>query len=285
MPWKKNVFGSLLRRQAFSTSTNHFKAGMFLLPHHDKKHKGGEDAGVLNPTMLAVADGVGGWAQSGVDPAIYSRRLCALLESLYESKDDRYLASPRSLLVDAVDQNKEVGSCTICIVQLDEHAPVVTSCNLGDSGYMILRQHEQTKNLEIVYESKEQQHAFNFPFQVGTNGDSPEKGEVLPHTVHHNDILVLGSDGLWDNLHRAKVVEMINSRAQQGPDIHQHVDTLAQSIAQEAEAHSLRQRYMSPFAESAKAHGYQYQGGKPDDITVIVAQVALKPKESKASAN
>ena len=26
--------------------------------------------------MIAVADGVGGWATKGVDPAIYSRRLC-----------------------------------------------------------------------------------------------------------------------------------------------------------------------------------------------------------------
>jgi len=28
---------------------------------------------------------------------------------------------------------------------------------------------------------------------------------------------------------------------------------------------------MSPFAENARAHNYLYNGGKPDDITVIVA--------------
>lgn len=32
---------------------------------------------------------------------------------------------------------------------------------------------------------------------------------------------------------------------------------------------------MSPFAESARAHQYDYVGGKPDDITVIVAQINL----------
>lgn len=25
---------------------------------------------------MAIADGVGGWAESGVDPAIFARRLC-----------------------------------------------------------------------------------------------------------------------------------------------------------------------------------------------------------------
>jgi protein phosphatase PTC7 len=57
---------------------NSLKAGFFLNPHHQKKHKGGEDACALADNMLAVADGVGGWAESGIDPAIYSKRLCSL---------------------------------------------------------------------------------------------------------------------------------------------------------------------------------------------------------------
>ena len=39
---------------------------------------------------------------------------------------------------------------------------------------------------------------------------------------------------------------------------------------------------MSPFAESARSHGYEYaMGGKPDDITVIVAQVHLASHAAK----
>ena len=45
-------------------------------PHPAKKYKGGEDAACLSTRMLSVADGVGGWADQGVDPAIYSKRLC-----------------------------------------------------------------------------------------------------------------------------------------------------------------------------------------------------------------
>lgn len=49
---------------------------VFVLPHMEKRHKGGEDAAVLTDRVLAVADGVGGWAENNIDPAIYSRRLC-----------------------------------------------------------------------------------------------------------------------------------------------------------------------------------------------------------------
>ena len=54
-----------------------------MIPHPDKVEKGGEDAvftssryAALTRSLLAVADGVGGWADSGVDPAFYSRKLC-----------------------------------------------------------------------------------------------------------------------------------------------------------------------------------------------------------------
>lgn len=49
---------------------------VFVLPHIQKRHKGGEDAAVLTDRVLSVADGVGGWAENNVDPAKFSRRLC-----------------------------------------------------------------------------------------------------------------------------------------------------------------------------------------------------------------
>lgn len=42
---------------------NKFQGGVFVLPHMQKRHKGGEDAAVLTDRVLAVADGVGGWAE------------------------------------------------------------------------------------------------------------------------------------------------------------------------------------------------------------------------------
>ena len=106
---------------------------------------------------VPLPDGVGGWAESGVDPAIYSKRLCVLIDEHWQTGDDRYLASPKELLIDACKSNTEIGSCTICMVTLDENSPVIFTANLGDSGYMILRNDKTVRDddLNIFYESKE----------------------------------------------------------------------------------------------------------------------------------
>jgi len=44
-----------------------------LIPHPDKVAKGGEDACYTHENLLAVADGVGGWAEHGIDPGLYSK--------------------------------------------------------------------------------------------------------------------------------------------------------------------------------------------------------------------
>jgi protein phosphatase PTC7 len=44
-----------------------------MIPHMDKAYRGGEDAFYISDSLLVVADGVGGWADSGVNPGLYSR--------------------------------------------------------------------------------------------------------------------------------------------------------------------------------------------------------------------
>lgn len=43
-----------------------------MMPHPSKLDKGGEDAYYVHDNVVAVADGVGGWTNHGIDPAIYS---------------------------------------------------------------------------------------------------------------------------------------------------------------------------------------------------------------------
>ena len=49
-------------------------SGAVLVPHPDKAEKGGEDACFVlrDQGAFGVMDGVGGWADEGVDPAAYS---------------------------------------------------------------------------------------------------------------------------------------------------------------------------------------------------------------------
>ena len=57
-----------------------FNSGVFLNPHYSKRYKGGEDAACYADRLICVADGVGGWADSGIDPALYSQKLCSLID-------------------------------------------------------------------------------------------------------------------------------------------------------------------------------------------------------------
>ena len=57
--------------------TNVLLSSGTMLPHIKKKAKGGEDAYVISPdlSMVAMADGVGGWNRKGIDPALFSNEL------------------------------------------------------------------------------------------------------------------------------------------------------------------------------------------------------------------
>lgn len=261
-----------------ASQINVFNTGVFLHPHFEKRHKGGEDAATVSPNLIAVADGVGGWASSGIDPAIYSKRLCTIIGEIAEKVDDHRLMNPRDIIIEASDQNKETGSSTCVIATLDRYAPFLYTANLGDSGYLLLR--KNGLDLISIFRTTEQTHGFNFPFQIGTGGDDPAKADPQIHQVEHNDIIILGSDGLFDNLYDIKIIELMRPFVR---DRDQILDPtlVAELIAKEAEKYSYNQAYVSPFAKSARENFYDYSGGKPDDITVIVAQITLTEEGRK----
>lgn len=64
------------------------------------------------------------------------------------------------------------GSSTACIVVLDRRSHRLHTCNLGDSGFLVVR------GGEVVHRSDEQQHYFNTPFQLSIAPPEAE-GAVL----------------------------------------------------------------------------------------------------------
>ena len=179
-------------------------------PHPAKREKGGEDAATVTETFIALADGVGGWADSGIDPANYSRKLCKNIQGLIQfDAGVKYMCNPRQLCVEAGELTKETGSSTCVIASMDKEAPILYTSNLGDSGYLLVRKEKEGDDLVTVFRSTEQTHGFNFPYQMGTGGDDPEKADAQLHNVDHNDILIVGTDGLFDNLFDDKIIELI----------------------------------------------------------------------------
>ena len=65
------------------------------------------------------------------------------------------------------------GGSTACVGVLNKEKHVLSVANLGDSGFLILRNHS------VLVKSKEQQHYFNAPYQLAKHnlGASPIPGE------------------------------------------------------------------------------------------------------------
>jgi protein phosphatase PTC7 len=237
--------------------------GVSCIPHPAKVAKGGEDAYFLSTDMkvIGVADGVGGWGDIGVDPALYSR---SLMEGSKLSVDNPLSSrDPVEAMSEGYQYSSYVqGSSTCCILVLDGNH--INAANLGDSGFMIVR------GLEIVYRTKEQQHSFNFPYQIGTgSADKPHHSQRIQIEVQPDDLIILGTDGLWDNLFDEDIIDVI-ANAPSDPA------TIAQLIARQAHIVANDKDIISPFSKSARSNGYPLAtGGKLDDITVLCARVVL----------
>jgi len=234
--------------------------------------KGGEDAFYANEVLFTVADGVGGWAQHGIDPALYSKKLAVNIEEYFKESPETFIANPKDLLVKAAQNNKEMGTSTLAIVILDQKSGILRTSYIGDSRYIIIRQNHDSGKFEIVYRSKEQQHKFNFPFQIGAYGDTPTKAKAFSHELKYDDIVIVATDGLFDNLFNSRILKIVEEH--RGESVREIVDTLTNT----AFKLSINEKYKSPFAVGARKAGFYYVGGKSDDITVIVGKV-VRPEE------
>ena len=87
-------------------------------------------------------------------------------------------------------------------------------------------------------------------------------------------MLVLASDGIWDNLFDEDILTCLHRPRR---DSKAFAEASATCIAELAQTKSQDKSYESPFAKHAKAHGKSYPGGKVDDITVVVSVVKLNP--------
>jgi hypothetical protein len=73
----------------------YFESRTIIIPHDEKIHRGGEDSAHATDTIIAVADGVGGWGRRGVNPGHFSKLLTRKIKELHledTKKNTRQLA-------------------------------------------------------------------------------------------------------------------------------------------------------------------------------------------------
>ncbi|KAI8331197.1 phosphatase 2C-like domain-containing protein [Chlamydoabsidia padenii] len=261
-------------------------------PYHPPKQRlyseqMGEDAFFRRSDSFGISDGVGGWSGSkAADPAFFARQLMhhAYLElerydniddpcfSQYENVDPVQILQ-KSYEASLIEAEKDgiVGSCTACLAVLRHDE--LRIANLGDCGISVIRRNN------YIFRSEEQQHAFNFPYQLGTgSSDQPKDAQVFNVKVEKDDIIIMGSDGLYDNLFDKEILAIIKTQLAPYSDMNKILpfepQLLSDALAHRAKTVSDNRRNVdSPFRKKAIHEGYHYQGGKMDDISVVVAVV------------
>jgi len=183
--------------------------------------------GESGDVAFGIADGVGGWVDSGVDPADFSHGFCDYMaRAAYEHQDDNTAPglTAQALMQQGYDDicdDKSVpaGGSTACVAIAKSDGSLEVA-NLGDSGFVQLR-------LNAVHNySEPQTHAFNTPYQLsivpakvraraaafgGTQlCDLPSDANVTKHALRHGDVLVFASDGVWDNLSSQDTLRIVS---------------------------------------------------------------------------
>lgn len=249
-------------------------SGACCLPHPDKEETGGEDAHFISDKQaIGVADGVGGWANHGVNAGLYSRELMSNSVAAIQEEPDGSI-DPARVLEKAHSSTRAKGSSTACIIALTDQG--LRAINLGDSGFMVVR------DGCTVFRSPVQQHDFNFTYQLeyGSNSDLPSSGQVFTIPVAPGDVIIAGTDGLFDNLYNNEITAVVvhAMRAGLGPQV------TAQKIAALARQRAQDKDRQTPFSTAAQDAGFRYYGGKLDDITVVVSYITNCEDEDKPSS-
>lgn len=248
----------------------------------------GEDAYFISKrkNMMGIADGVSAWSAYGLGNSGYLAFY--LMSNARVAAEKRDIIDTEKLINDSFEavwdlhDNKLVtipnGSSTITTVKLNQDSttqqPFIQYSNLGDCSVMVLRSEkldENTTNLRIVHVSKKlysfHEHARGVPVplqlvfypaqgrKLSTEQSGGVETETLP--VQEDDILILATDGLWDNLMNDDVLKIVSlhcadrKRDSQGILLPLSPSDIAKRLVEEAYRMNL----------------------KPDDITCVVGLV------------
>jgi len=223
----------------------------------------------------------------GVDPGVFSRTLLRHCQrGMREAPEGEGLSGAALYAASALTADPVPGSSTLLLGRLEQDG-ALHLLNYGDSGAILLRPAPKwTVNGEgpvlwprVVLRSSEQTLYFNCPYQVEAQ-EAPmllRSVDLLRAQVHEGDIVLAATDGVFDNLFDWQVQTVVARHLQRViEDSAGAIDDLASAVAEEA--HSVGQReddpsFITPFGLAARREGLKFEGGKMDDIAVVVGVV------------
>ncbi|KAL9268033.1 putative protein phosphatase 2C 71 [Drosera capensis] len=239
-------------------------SGAALLPHPEKALTGLEDAYFLTQwNLFGVADGAAQWSFDGIHRGGYASELMRSCETVASSEENDVLIDVKEILKkSAAAAKKSPGLAAFLVARLNNQ--VLHVANIGDAGFCVIR------NGCVYYRSIPMVHEFNFPVRIGQDDDPLEVLEEFHVDIEDGDVIVIATDGLFDNLYEQEIVSIVSESAAAGVTSEEIAKLLAARVQEVRRSASAR----TPFADAAKAMGYTgYSGGKLDAVSVIVSLV------------
>ncbi|XP_020550098.1 probable protein phosphatase 2C 1 isoform X2 [Sesamum indicum] len=149
---------------------------------------------------------------------------------------------------------------------------ILKIASVGDCGVKVIRKGQ------VAFSTSPQEHYFDCPYQLSSEavGQTFLDATVTTVELMEEDTVVMGSDGLFDNVFDREIVSVVSSC--------DNVSDAAKALANLAHNHSKDSSFDSPYSQEARSQGFdvpwwkkimgmKLTGGKLDDITVIVGQV------------
>jgi protein phosphatase PTC7 len=261
------------------------------------------DATLASPMMVGVADGVSQLEDFGIDASLLPNELLGVCEELAmsqlipDSDSPEIYRGPVNLLKEAYESTESLGSTTVLLGILDNSTrihgklhPMVAVLTIGDCELLMLRRLQgRQSQLQAVFHTEMQRidgHV-QTPLQLARVDDrvDPEFDEDVAleviergsavHCVstYEGDIVLLGSDGVFDNLFLDELVSICNAYLPPpSPGTFMPIQPavladIAQRIVEECHAKTQKAKNgHMPETPIGK-------GGKMDDTSVVVAEV------------
>jgi len=244
------------------------EASLQVKAHPEKVSWGGEDYGFSVGRTFGVFDGVSG-AEKEKGKKLYSKSLSDTMKKkigkggLSVKEITEYMTEAKELADETA-----TGATTAVVASIGEDN-VLRALNLGDSVCLVLR------DGAVAARTREIIHFFDCPYQLGDDSpDRPKDGTTLQAEIFPGDIIVAGSDGVFDNLSDADVCDIVGSF---GPKA--KATQIAKKIVDKSRVVSLDTSAVTPYSTVARGRsGYdQYKsgrGGKVDDVSCIVVKAS-----------
>ena len=247
--------------EAFTPKPIKIEMAAYVLPHPAKVSWGGEDAVFTKGRTFGVFDGVSGAEKLDGVP-LYSITLAQEMKKMVGNQG--LSVAEMSLYLTEAAEFADVcstGASTAVVASIGENG-FLQALNVGDSYCVVIR------DGRVTAKTREISHYWECPYQLSEDSpDRPKDGTKLNVELIAGDLVLMGSDGIFDNVDDDALVAMIENGPRKASQIAKRVVDLSRKLSLDPDS-------TTPYAKQAQKRGDRDfkdgRGGKLDDACAIV---------------